>query len=150
LIYSTYLGGDLGTTDTFGIAVDDFGNAYLAGQTVASDFPTTPGAFQTTTQGDVDGFVVKLNPTGTALVYGTFLGGSLSDVAHDITIDTAGNAYVTGLSASPDFPTTSGSFVTPLGTAWAFVTKLNPTGTGLIYSALIGGERLQYGPCHHH
>lgn len=140
LIYSTYLGGDLGTTDTFGIAVDDFGNAYLAGQTVASDFPTTPGAFQTSTQGDVDGFVVKLNPTGTALVYGTFLGGSLSDVVRDITIDTAGNVYVTGLSASPDFPTTSGSFVTPLGTAWAFVTKLNPTGTGLIYSALIGGN----------
>lgn len=140
LIYSTYLGGTLDTTDANGIAVDDSGNAYVAGQTVASDFPTTPGAFQTTLQGDVDGFVVKLNPTGSALVYGTILGASLNDVIFDVTIDTAGNAYVTGSSSSPDFPTTSGSFVTPLGTNRAFVTKLNPTGTGLIYSALIGGN----------
>lgn len=140
LVYSTYLGGDLGTTDTFGIAVDDLGNAYVAGQTVASDFPTTPGAFQTTTQGDVDGFVAKLNPTGTALVYGTILGGSSSDAVRDITIDSAGNAYVTGISSSLNFPATPGSFVTTLGIARAFVTKLNPTGTELIYSALLGGD----------
>ncbi|MEK0315550.1 DUF7948 domain-containing protein [Cohnella sp. 56] len=139
LVYSTYLGGR-GTTDALGIAVDAAGNAFIGGQTVAPDFPTTPGAFQTTLQGDIDGFVAKLNPTGTALVYSTILGSPGNDDINGIAIDDAGNAYVTGQSTSPDFPLTPGAFVTPLGIRRVFVTKLNPAGTGLIYSALIGGH----------
>ncbi|MFF2480671.1 SBBP repeat-containing protein [Paenibacillus sp. NPDC058071] len=140
LVYSTYLGGSGGTTDATCIAIDNSGNAYVSGGTVSRNFPTTPGAFQTTLQGDIDSYVSKLNPTGTALVYSTILGSSLNDTANAIAVDDAGNAYVTGQTTSPDFPTTPGSFVTPLGIRRVYVTKFNPDGTGLIYSALIGGD----------
>jgi len=140
LVYSTYLGGQGGTSNCNGIAVDPSGNAYIAGQTVAPDFPTTPGAYQTSLQGDIDAFITKLNPSGTALVYSTILGSTLNDDAEAIAIDDAGNAYVTGTTTSPDFPVTPGAFTTPLGIRRIFVTKLNPTGSTLIYSALIGGN----------
>lgn len=135
LVYSTYLGPVIG----LGIAVDSAGNAYITGQ-ANGDYPTTPGAFQTVSGGSSEGFVTKLNPTGTALVYSTFLGGSGFDVASEIAIDSAGNAYVTG-RAEPGFPVTPGAFQTSFGGAvWdAFVTKVNSTGTALVYSSFLGG-----------
>ena len=135
LVYSTYLAPILGT----GIAVDSAGNAFIAGQANA-DYPTTPGAFQTTSAGSSEAFVTKMNATGTALIYSTFLGGSGFDAASDIAIDAAGNAYVTG-QAQAGFPVTPGAFQTYFnGVTDAFVTKLNPTGTALIYSTFLGGS----------
>jgi hypothetical protein len=136
LVYSTYLGSVTGT----GIAVDSAGNAYITGQAVVG-YPTTPGAFQTVPGGFGDAFVTKLNPTGTALVYSTFLGGTGNDSGAKIAIDSGGNAYVTG-SADAGFPVTPGAFQTTFhgGNADAFLTKLNATGTALVYSTFLGGS----------
>ena len=124
LVYSTYLGGfssDRGNA----IAVDAAGNAYVAGLTFSTNFPTTPGAVRETFGGIFDAFVTKLNPAGTALVYSTFLGGSSLDEGFGIAVDTAGSAYVTGGTESPDFPTTPGAVQTGFGgTPDAFVAKL--------------------------
>jgi acetyltransferase-like isoleucine patch superfamily enzyme len=140
LIYSTYLGGS-DQEAGFGIALDTLGNAYVTGQ-AGSSFPTTSGAFQTIYGGGtVDCFVTKLNPSGTALVYSTYLGGSGHDGCRGIAVDALGNAYVSGAENSTNFPTTSGAFQTVYGggVADTFVTKLNSTGTGLIYSTYLGG-----------
>jgi hypothetical protein len=142
LVYSTYLGGSLGEGPG-GIAVDASGNTYVAGGTQSSNFPTTPGAFQTTHGGGLDtAFVTKINPTGTGLVYSTFLGGNGSDGAAGPVLDAAGNAYVTGNTSSTNFPTTPGAFQATYGggVGDAFVTKLNPLGSGLIYSTYLGGS----------
>jgi hypothetical protein len=142
LVFSTYLGGsdfDGGA----GIAVDGAGNTYVAGTTGSTDFPTTPGAFQTSLRGAEldDVFVTKLNATGSALVYSTYLGGSFFDDATGIAVDAAGNAYVTGGTSSNNFPTTPGAFQrVPGGDDDAFVTKLNPTGSALVYSTYLGGS----------
>ena len=139
LVYSTYLSGT-NYDGCNGIAVDTAGNAYVTGDTTSTDFPTTTGAFQTTYRGGGDAFVTKLNSTGTALVYSTFLGGTNGDGGLGIAVDTAGNAYVTGDTTSTDFPTTTGAFQTTYrGGGDAFVTKLNPTGTALVYSTYLGG-----------
>jgi hypothetical protein len=136
LIYSTYLGGSGGECG-FGngsIAVDASGSAYVAGCTPSTDFPTTSGSFQTTYGGgDVDAFVSKLNPEGSALVYSTYLGGSLSDAVDDLAIDASDSVYLTGYTISPDFPTTPGALDRTSANA-AFVTKLSPSGSALVYS----------------
>jgi hypothetical protein len=143
LVYSTYLGGTDSQTEYVvyvGIAIDSTGNAYVTG-TATSDFPTTPGAFQTTFAGGFigDAFVSKLNPSGSALVYSTYLGGTDYDAGYAIAIDTQGNAYVTGSTRSSDFPTTPGAFQDSANHG-SFVTKLNPAGSALVYStASIGG-----------
>ncbi len=139
LLYSTYLGGS-GDDRGQGIALDSSGHAYVTGQTLSSDFPTTPGAFQTTLGGSHDAFVTKLNSTGTNLLYSTYLGGSIPDYGNGIAVDTSGNAYVTGYTSSSDFPTTPGAFQTTYTYVDAFVTKLNATGTGLLYSTYLGGS----------
>src|SRR6266571_453068 len=106
LVYSTSLGV---SDEGFGIAVDALGNAYVTGISFPSiytkNFPTTPGAFQTTFGGVLDAFVTKLNPTGSALVYSTYLGGKDYDEGYRIAVDALGNAYVTGPTQSTDFPT---------------------------------------------
>ena len=105
LVYSTFLGGISPT----GIAVDSAGNAYVTGSTSATDFPTK-NAFQATAGGGHgDAFVTKLNATGSALVYSTYLGGSGQDYATGIAVDGSGDAYVTGNTDSTNFPTTPGS-----------------------------------------
>ena len=86
------------------IAVDTSGNAYVVGETISSNFPTTAGAFQTTNGGGQDAFVTELNPTGTALLYSTYLGGSGYDYGQGIAVDTSGNAYVTGRRIRATFP----------------------------------------------
>jgi len=143
LIYSTYLGGR-GEDDGYGIAVDSAGNAYITGFTNSADFPTTPGAFQTTCCGEYgDAFVAKLNPSGSALVYSTYLGGSQYDSGTGVAVDSAGNAYVVGFTESNDFPT-----MNPLQPAYGggntdvFVAKINPSGSALVYSTYLGGNQL--------
>ncbi|HEX2191574.1 MAG TPA: SBBP repeat-containing protein, partial [Acidimicrobiales bacterium] len=109
LAYSTYLGGrsdDLGTA----VAVDANGAAFVTGITASADFPTTPGAFDTTHNGGNDAFVAKLDPAGTSLVYSTYLGGTGHDSGRDIALDASGGAHVTGDTGSADFPTTAGAF----------------------------------------
>ena len=138
LVFSTYLGGtnyDQGN----GIGVDMLGYAYVAGFTISANFPTTPGAFQTAHGGSEDAFVTKLNPTGTALVYSTYLGGSGDDAGAGIAVDTSGSAYVTGETHSTNFPKTQGAFQTATRAYGVFITKLNATGSALVYSAYIAG-----------
>ena len=134
LVYSTFLGGNnpkgMGNQAS-GISVDVNGNAVVTGRTSSLNFPTTPGAFQATLKsspGNFNAFVSKLNPTGTVLLYSTYLGGSISDQGFGIAADLAGNVYVVGRSLSPDFPTTSSAFqpnhIAPSGAEDAFVVKL--------------------------
>jgi hypothetical protein len=140
LIYSTYLGGS-GSDGGYGVVIDASGNAYVIGTTDSTDFPATSGVFQTVLQGGTDAFVTKLNPTGTALIYSTYLGGSITDGGNDIVIDASGKAYVTGTTNSTDFPTTPGAFQSTLqGGFDVFVTELNSTGTVLVYSTYLGGS----------
>jgi hypothetical protein len=161
LVYSTYLGGDalvvklnsagsaILYSSTFGgaqfehgyaIEVDSFGNVYVSGPTDSDNFPTTPGAFQTARRGSTDLFVVKLDSTGSSLLYSTYLGGSSSEWPDAIALDGFGNVYLTGATQSHTFPTTPSSFDRFYGSEGdAFVTKLNPTLSALIYSAFLGG-----------
>ncbi len=138
LVYSTYLGG-VQVDDGERIAVDAGGNAYAMGFTSSADFPTTAGAFDTSANGAFDVFVTKLNAAGSALLYSTYLGGSGFDSGGGLTVDTAGNAYVSGGTGSTDFPTTPGAFSTVPDGSDAFVTRLNPAGSALAYSAMFGG-----------
>ncbi len=129
LVYSTYLGGNgaLEGEAAFGIAVDGSGNALVTGRTGSTDFPTRNPVQGTYGGGDSDAFVTKLNPTGTALVYSTYLGGSSDDEGMAIAVDTAGNSYVTGGTDSINFPTANAFQRTKSGKAGiddAFVTKL--------------------------
>ena len=111
LTYSTYLGGTVGEA-SFGIAVDDSGNAYVTGTTTSINFPTLNPiqAANNNVGGDV--FVTKLNSQGSGLVYSTYLGGSSAEVGNSIAIDSTGNAYITGISRSVDFPLTAGAIRT--------------------------------------
>ncbi len=119
--------------------MDAGGNAYVVGVTWSNDFPTTVGAVQLVFGGTVDAFVTKLNPTGTGLVYSTYLGGSGQDAGSGIAVDADGNAYVTGTTDSTNFPTTVGAFRTAFdGGRRAFVTKLTTGGSAFVYSTYLG------------
>jgi photosystem II stability/assembly factor-like uncharacterized protein len=141
LAFSTYFGRGL-IPFLNGIAVDSSGNTYVAGSTSSRDFPTTPGAFQTSYVGKdagngADVFVTKFGPDG-SLIYSTYLGGSDSEQALGIAVDTSGNAYITGLTYGKSFPTTPGAFRTSfVNFAAVFLTKLNAAGTGLVYSTFL-------------
>jgi hypothetical protein len=159
LAYSTYLGGTSGGSYGTAITVDSSGDAYVTGIAYPTKFPTTSGAFQTANNSNTatvfDAFVTKLNATGTALVYSTYLGGSGNisvtgtlnhgDYPTSIQVDSSGNAYVAGIAYSTDFPKTGGAYQTvnnggSNGVSNCFITKLNPTGTGLVYSTYLGGS----------
>ncbi|MCG3149727.1 MAG: hypothetical protein PCFJNLEI_03192 [Verrucomicrobiae bacterium] len=154
LVYSTYLGGSGDENNVFalgGVAVNTAGNAFVAGITTSADFPTTSGAHKQFLSGPSDAFVVKLDATGTGLVYGTYLGGSSYDGAYGVAIDATEAAYVAGLTRSSNFPTTAGAFDRTFGgglcfnnsvpCADGFVAKLNPAGSALVYSTYLGGAR---------
>ena len=143
LVYSTYLGG---TTSDFAnaLAIDSAGNAYVTGSTASNNFPTTAGAFDVSFASLSDAFVTKLNSTGTALIYSTFLGSSGSERGNSIAVDTSGNAYVIGTTNSPsdtNFPASASAFQMAFGggASDAFVTEVNTTGTGLVFSSYLGG-----------
>ena len=141
LLFSTLIGGS-GDELGYGIAFDPSGNAFLMGGTLSSNFPTTAGAFDTGYNGSGDVFAAKINATGTALIYSTFLGGSDFDHGYGLAVDPAGNSYLTGhtYNAATPYPTTAGAFDTVHnGFDDVFVTKLNPSGTALIYSTFLGG-----------
>jgi hypothetical protein len=124
LVYSTYIGGSDGQGG-LAIAVDGSGNAYVTGSTSSLDYDVTPGAFQTTNGGQSDVFVTKLNATGTALVYSTYIGGSWYDYGYAIAVDGSGNAYVTGSTYSTNYDVTPGAFQTTRGGGLdVFVTKV--------------------------
>jgi beta-propeller repeat-containing protein len=146
LAFSTYLGGS-GEDQGGSIAVDGAGSAYITGYTSSLDFPTTPGAVQTTRGGTSfvgDVFVTKLDPAGSAIVYSTYLGGSDYEHGNGIAVDSAGNAYVAGQTRSADFPTTAGAlrttFAGPAGDSDGFVAKLDATGAVLAYSTYLAGS----------
>jgi hypothetical protein len=138
-IYSTFLGGsdtDIGN----GIAVDATGNAYVTGETASgTNFPTKTPLQSALGGGTYDAFVTEVNPTGTALVYSTFLGGSGVDVGTNIAVDGSGNAYVTGQTASPNFSTVIPTQATLGGANDAFVSEIKAGGSALVFSTYIGG-----------
>ena len=142
LAYGTYIGGPDGSAPA-GIAVDSLGNAYVGGSANSAQYPTTPGAFQTKQAGGQDGFITKLNADGSALTYSTYLGGSQSDSVYAIAVDSGGNAYVSGTTNSTDFPYTSGAYHVSGNGSTGFLTKLNPTGSALVYSAAIGDATIR-------
>ncbi len=149
--YSTYLGGT-GNDYATAIAVDSTGSAYVTGYTASTNFPTTTGAFQTSCGGGtacssthINAFVTKLNSTGTALVYSTYLGGSVKDYGYGIALDGSGDAFIAGTTYSADFPVTAGAYQTACGGGTCtdgdiFITELNTTGSGLVYSTYLGGK----------
>ncbi|HXF70066.1 MAG TPA: SBBP repeat-containing protein, partial [Thermoflexus sp.] len=166
LVYSTFLGGsnwEPPDESGFGIVVDGSGTIYVTGGTDSSDFPVTPGAYDTTcgTDGNCnydgtyyypDAFLVKLNPAGQGasdLLYATFLGGGNSDGGSSIAVDGSGAAYVVGVTFSNDFPTTPGAFDTSQnGVLDAFIVRLNPAGQGnadLVYATFLGGSNWDSG-----
>jgi hypothetical protein len=154
IIYSTLFGGQ-SEENIFDIALDPAGNIYVTGRTEdVANFPTTPGAFQTTRGGTTDAFVSKFNPAGSALIYSTYLGGSGEENGRAfhpgrIAVDAAGNAYVTGETNSPNFPITP---ATAYDTTYAdntghptdaFYVKLSAAGA-LLYGTYIGGSAFEY------
>jgi hypothetical protein len=165
LVYSTYLGGGSNVNSPIGdlfytnpIVVDSSGNAYVAAFTSSGNFPVTAGAYQTTNHGGFSATLSKLNPTATALIYSTYLGGSADTYSQGLAVDASGNAYVGGFTSSTDFPVTSGAFqTTNKATVYTsnngnnpsdtngFVTKINPTGSALIYSTYLGGTAGPWG-----
>lgn len=161
LEYASYLGGS-GEDMAYGIAVDGVPSAtpniYVVGSTTSTNFPTTKGAFQTacglTQQGTcANGFASKANSKGSALLYSTYLGGSggLGDAAYGVAVDINENAYISGITGSPNFPTTSGAYKTTCGSDGlcngsfdGFVSELTFAGTGLVFSTFLGGSSYDY------
>lgn len=148
LIFSTFIGG---TGDESGVsmALDSLNNMFVTGFTTSTDFPVTPGAFQTVFGGGSnqgDAYALELNSAGTALVYATYIGGSGDEIAEGMVLDKTNNAYITGYTRSTNYPTTAGVIQSSCTTGLCgFVTKLNPTGTALVYSTIFGGTAIAEG-----
>lgn len=138
LVYSTYIGG-AGVDEAYGIAVDGEGSAYLAGVTDSADFPGASPIQQNKGSG-TDVFVMKLNPAGNAVVYATWLGGGGLESVRQIKVDAAGGAVVVGSTSSLDFPLKDALQTTRSGASDAFVVRLNPAGSALVSSTLLGGS----------
>ena len=152
LLYSTYLSGSeiddvYGINSAYGIALDANGEAFVVGSTGSTDFPITTGALQTKNNAsETTGFVTELNSNGSSLLYSTYLGGSTSTYVNGVAVDASGNAYLTGSTRDTDFPTTTGAFKSTAvikataGSNSAFIAKLNPAGTALVYSTYLSGS----------
>jgi hypothetical protein len=141
VVYSTYLGGSASDYGQ-GIAVDTNGDAFVTGFTSSTNFPTAH-ALQSTNGGQYNIFISELNPTGDALIYSTYLGGSGMDAANSIALDTNGNAIITGYTTSTNFPLTNAAQNAFGGESDAFVTKLNTNGSALVYSTYLGGSQTE-------
>ncbi len=138
VFYSTYLGGNRGDRGA-GIAVDGSGNAYVAGLTASTNFPTVKAKYPSL-RGNWDAFVCKLSNNGQTIVYSTYLGGSDDDDGRDIAVDGSGNAYVTGETSSTDFPTVNAKYLNLRGSSDAFIVKLSSDGQTVFYSTYLGGS----------
>jgi len=149
LLYGTYLGGSLGDVPT-ALALDDLCRLTVAGRTISCDFPTTPGAFQPNYAGcgaptgwSNLAFVARFDPSGSALEYSTFLGGTSLlgfDSVEDMAVDSSGSVVLAGWTSSNDFPTTPGAHDTTLASSDAIVARLRPDGSDLVYSTFLGGS----------
>ena len=140
LLNSTFVGGS-NDEDAYGLTLDNAGNVWVAGYTWSSNFPTTPGAFDTVFGQKRDGFILKLSSDGRFLLYSAFVGGIEEDEAFAVALDGSGNPVVTGYTSSWDFPVTSGAFDQGFnGAKDVFVLKLAASGGGLVYSTLVGGS----------
>ncbi len=144
LLYSTFLGG--GDVDfARDLAVGPDGSKYVTGQTASADFPTTPGAFDPTFNGDLctcsDAYVSKLDPTGSTLLYSTFVGGGDGDYGLSLALGSDGSTYMGGSTESADYPTTPGAFDTSYAGGDGVITKLDPQGSALVYSTFLGGSQ---------
>jgi len=138
LVFSTYLGGS-GVDAAGALSLDPTGNMYGCGQTGSTNFPVL-SAYQSSRKGSKDAFAAKFSPAG-QLAYATYLGGGGDDVGYGIDVDGGGQAYVTGMTKSGDFPITAGAWQPSRpGLEDAFVTKLNAAGNGLVYSTYLGGS----------
>ena len=142
LVFSTYLGGN-DMDDAAGVALDGSGNVYVAGSTASANFPTAQ-ALDGIYNGAMDVYLTKLNSTGTAWVYSTFLGGSGFDAGASVAVDGSGNAYVAGETGSTNFPTQNPYQGSNNGGQDVFVTKLNSAGSALSYSTFLGGSNSDY------
>lgn len=141
--YSTYLGGQA-ADEGLAVAVDASGSAYVTGSTRSLNFPQQ-GALQTTLRGGKDVFIAKLNPEGNGLIYATYLGGSLDDEGRGIALDSTGQAYVTGMTSSTNFPQQGPLQPYGGGPSDAFLAKLSPAGNALVYATYLGGNKTDYG-----
>ncbi|MEK9134291.1 MAG: SBBP repeat-containing protein, partial [Pseudomonadota bacterium] len=140
LVYSTYLGGSgYDYPCGWSIAVDSSGNAYVVGETTSTNFPTV-SPIQASNAGGYDAFVTKINASGSAFVYSTYLGGSGTDASWSIAVDSSGNAYIGGFTNSTNFPTVSPIQGSNAGFYDAFVAKINASGSALVYSTYLGGS----------
>ena len=146
ILYATYVGGSSGMSGEIGnsIAVDSNGRAYITGNTTSNDFPTVNAIYQNL-WGTQDAFVVKLSADGGDVIYSTYLGGSGWENGNAITVDNDGNAYVTGLTTSTDFPTVNAKYPNLWGSQDAFVFKLNSDGSEVKYSTYLGGSGSEKG-----
>ncbi len=138
LIYCTYLGGSK-TAVGHNLKIDAAGNAYIGGRTEASDFPLMKPIQAKFGGGSDDGFITKLNAAGNALIYSTYLGGSEYDQGRALAVDAAGNAYLTGITESANFPVKNPIQVKYAGKQDTFALKINPAGSALVYSTYLGG-----------
>jgi hypothetical protein len=144
LVYSTFFGGS-GFDGAGGLVVDAAGNAYISGGAGSTNFPTTPGTFDTTSDGN-DAFVAKLNPAGSAFVYSTVVGGTDGEGAAGLAVDPAGSAWITGTTSSTDYPVSADAADASFnGISDAFLSQLSPNGSALTYSTLIGGSQSDVG-----
>jgi len=137
-VYSTFLGGS-GSDDAYSISADTSGNSYLTGQTSSMDFKLM-NPYQRALRGPQNAFVAKMNPSGSGLVFSTYLGGSGMDAGLGLTIDNSANVYVTGRTNSPDFPVQFATQTMIGGGYDAFISVLNPAGSALTFSTFLGGS----------
>ncbi|HEY3416042.1 MAG TPA: SBBP repeat-containing protein, partial [Armatimonadota bacterium] len=144
ICFATYFGGDQ-DDEGYGIGVDALGNITIGGETFSDDLPTNPGAFQPDPGGGQDGFVAKFNTQGNRLLYASYLGGDERDVVNDLTVDALGCAYLIGSTDSQGLATPGALQETMTGYMNAFVARITPTGSALLYCTYLGGTAYEVG-----
>lgn len=149
--FSSYLGGAK-IDRAFAVTTDSEGDIYIAGNTLSNNFPVTQGAFQEDIapprlgSGENDAFVTKIDAAGNGIIFSSYLGGNVSDIAYDIAVDGNKNIYLVGKTLSDNFPTTTGAFIENPKRTDGFVTKISASGASLVYSTYLGGGSNESAP----